>query len=74
MEIVYSKLKSGKNAVDDVCDNLAAAFSGNGEFSKAKEAADKCQDHDYYISELNSVKTSLTNKFKMIFVNLFQIF
>lgn len=61
MEIVYSKLKSGKNAVDDVCDNLAAAFSGNGEFSKAKEAADKCQDHDYYISELNSVKTSLTN-------------
>lgn len=60
MKIVYSKLKSGKKDVDDICDNLLAAFSG-GEFSKALAAASKCQDSGYYMSELNSVKTSLTN-------------
>ena len=61
MKIVYSKLKSGKKEVNDICDNLTVAFSGNGEFSKVITAASMCQDADYYISELNSVKSSLTN-------------
>lgn len=61
MKIVYSKLMSGMKDLEDICDNLDVVFSGNGEFSKALNAASKCQDRGYYMSELNSVKTSLTN-------------
>lgn len=61
MKIVYSKLMSGMKDLEDICDNLDVVFSGNGEFSKALNAASKCQDSGYYMSELNSVKTSFTN-------------
>lgn len=61
MKIVYSKLKSGQEDVDEICDNLFAVFSG-GEGDKALAAAHNCRDGgDYYMSELNSVKTNLTN-------------
>lgn len=61
MKIVYSKLKSGKNDVDDICDDLSLAFCGNNEMGKAIDAASKCPDSNYYVSELNSIKSSLTN-------------
>ena len=61
MEIVYSKLKSGKKDVDDICDNLITVFGDNGEFGKAKTAASKCPNSNDYISVLNNVKTSFTN-------------
>ena len=61
MEIVYSKLKSGKNAVDDVCDNLCIVFGRSGELGKAMITACNCPDGSYYNSVLESVKASLAN-------------
>ncbi len=61
MEIVYSKLKSGKNAVDDVCDNLCLVFGRSGELGKAMITACNCPDGSEYNSVLESVKASLAN-------------